>query len=258
MKYLLVLACTLAIVGCNRAKEEPSTAKTEVRREYYRVDPASAAKLRGTVRFVGRTPPLKVISMDAEEACEKLHNKPVHFASIVSGKEGELANVFVYVKSGLEDKAFEPPKEAVVLDQRGCMFTPRVVALRAGQTLAVKNSDPVSHNIHPMPQNSREWNQQQSPGAPDLMRRFVRPEVMIPVKCNVHSWMRSYIGVMDHPYFAVTGATGEFEWTALPPGEYTVAAWHEALGELTEKITVAPNAEATLTFIFRQAPSVRE
>ena len=250
MKYVLILACTFALVGCNRAKEELPT-KPAAPPEYFEIDPATAAKLSGTIRFAGTKPPAKVISMDAEEACEKLHDGPVRAVSVVTGKNEGLADVFVYVKSGLEGKAFEPPKQTVVLDQRGCMFTPRVVALHTGQTLAVKNSDPVSHNVHPMPQNSREWNQQQSPGAPDLMRRFVRPEAMIPVKCNVHSWMRSYIGVMDHPYFAVTGNTGEFGWMALPPGEYTVSAWHETLGELTETIRLDANADGKLHFTFR-------
>jgi hypothetical protein len=222
------------------------------------VNPASAASLRGTVRFSGKTPPAKAISMNAEEACEKLHDKPVQLTTVITGRGGALADSFVYIKSGLEGKTFEPPKEAVVLDQRGCMFVPRVVALHTGQTLAVKNSDPVSHNVHPMPRNSREWNQQQSPGAPDLARRFIRPEVMIPVKCNVHSWMRSYIGVMDHPYFAVTGSTGDFEWTQIPPGEYTVAVWHEALGELTERITLKANDHATVNFTFPPAPEKRD
>jgi hypothetical protein len=236
----------------------PAAAKTEAPPEYYRVDPASAASLRGTVRFPGKTPAAKAISMDAEEGCEKLHERPVRLTTIVTGRSGALAGAFVYIKSGLEGKTFEPPKEAVVLDQRGCMFVPRVVAIHTGQTLAVKNSDPVSHNVHPMPRNSREWNQQQSPGAPDLARRFIRPEVMIPVKCNVHSWMRSYIGVMDHPYFAVTGNGGDFEWTQIPPGEYTVAVWHETLGELTERIKLEANADATLNFTFQPGPEKRD
>jgi plastocyanin len=257
MKYGLVLAFTLVLVDCTKTKEEP-TEKVAAPPEYFKVDPATAAKLRGVVRFVGQKPPARVISMDAEEACEQLHDVPVRATTVVTGRSGSLTDVLVYIKSGLEGKEFEPPQEAVVLDQRGCMFTPRVIALHTGQTLAVKNSDPVSHNVHPVPKNSREWNQQQSPGAPDLKRRFVRSEVMIPVKCNVHSWMRSYIGVMDHPYFAVTGNTGEFKWTALPPGEYTVAAWHESLGELTEKITLAPNAEEEVNFTFRRSPSSQD
>lgn len=206
-------------------------------------EPAPAGVVRGTVRFTGKTPPKKAISMDAEEACGKLHRGPVYEQAVVTGKAGALANVFVYIKTGLEGKTFAPPKDVVVLDQRGCQFVPRVVAMQAGQTLAVRNSDPVSHNIHPRPANNREWNQQQSPGAPDLERRFARGEVMIPVKCNVHAWMKSWIGVMEHPYFAVTGPDGAFELRNLPPGEYTVAAWHEQLGEQLQRVTVSPKSE---------------
>jgi hypothetical protein len=251
MKLLILAICGVAMIGCGGEKAKaPEKAAVP---EYFKVDPATAGNVKGKVYFVGKRPAVKPISMDAEAACEKLHNKPVDGSGFSIGKDGGLANVFVYIKSGLEGKVFEPPKEAVVLDQRGCMFVPRVVALQARQTLTVKNSDPVSHNIHPNPQNNREWNQQQSPGAPDLVRRFARPEVMIPVKCNVHSWMRSYIGVLDHPYLAVTSENGDFAWSAVPPGNYTIAAWHETFGELTETMNVSTGSESAVKFTFRSA-----
>ena len=222
----------------------------EPQSEFFKPDPATAAKLSGTVRFTGKPPVAKRISMDAEEACEKLNPQPVSDATLVTGANGSLANALVYIKSGLEGKTFEPPKEAVVIDQKDCMFVPRVVPLRANQTLSVKNSDPVSHNIHPRPANNREWNQQQSPGSPNLERRFPRPEIMIPVRCNVHSWMRAWIAVLDHPWFAVTKEDGTFDWPSVPPGDYTVAVWHEALGELTEKVTLTPRGTGTVEFTF--------
>jgi hypothetical protein len=245
MKIGCICALAVILTACTQKKPEAAPIT------YYKVDPATAGKVRGAVRFQGKKPSAKPISMDAEEACEKLHADPVDGSGFVVGKDGAFQNVFVYIKSGLEGKAFEPPKQAVILDQRGCMFVPRVIALRAGQTLTVKNSDPVSHNIHPNPQNNREWNQQQSPGAPDLVRRFVRPEVMIPVKCNIHNWMRSYIGVVEHPYFGVTDASGAFDWKDIPPGEYVVAAWHEGLPELTQKVILGANREAILNFTFQ-------
>jgi plastocyanin len=249
VKHVLIIACVFALAGCTQStkKEVKSTAPPE----YFRVDASTAGKLSGTVKFTGKKAPSKVISMDAEEACQKLHQRPVREETVITGKDGSLANVFVYIKSGLEGKIFEPPKEAVMMDQRGCMFVPRVVAVRAGQTIAVKNSDPVSHNIHPRPRNNREWNQQQSPGAPDLARRFARSEVMIPVRCNVHSWMKSYIGVMEHPYFAVTGEAGAFEWAAVPPGDYVVAAWHEILGEQTGSVKLQPRGDQAVSLTFR-------
>jgi hypothetical protein len=112
------------------------------------------------------------------------------------------------------------------------------MALRTGQTIAVRNSDPVTHNVHPMPRNNRDWNQSQASGAPDLKRKFTVPEVMIPVKCNVHAWMKGYIAVLDHPYFAISAKDGEFSLKGLPPGQYTIAAWHESFGEKAEQVTL--------------------
>ena len=247
MKHVLVAVCAIAIAACQK-KPAP-----EPQAEFFQLDPATAAKLSGTVRFTGKPPEAKRISMDAEEACEKLNPQPVLNATVVTGVNGSLANALVYIKSGLEGKTFEPPKEAVVIDQKGCMFVPRVVPLRANQTLSVKNSDPVSHNIHPRPTNNREWNQQQPPGSPDLERRFPRPEIMIPVRCNVHSWMRAWIAVLDHPWFAVTKEDGTFDWPSVPPGDYTVAVWHETLGELTEKVTLAPRGTGNVEFRYPEA-----
>lgn len=126
------------------------------------------------------------------------------------GKERVLANAFVYIKQGLEDKSFEPPTESVTIDQNGCWFSPRVLGIRVGQTFKVTNSDPLTHNIHPLPEINRDWNQSQSPGDQPLTRRFTQPEVMVRVKCNIHSWMHAWVGVVAHPYFAVTGADGAF------------------------------------------------
>jgi plastocyanin len=241
------LICLL-LAGCASEKQPEKAAVEKV--EYFVPDPATASTVSGIVTFLGTAPAAKRISMDAEAECEKLHPEPVYEQSLVVARDRGLANAFVYIKSGLEGKNFAPSEKAVEINQKGCQFIPRVLALRKGQTLAVKNSDPVSHNIHPLPQNNREWNQQQSPGAADLQRRFGFPEVMIPVKCNVHAWMRSYIGVMEHPYFAVTAADGGFRFEALPPGNYVVAAWHEKLGELTQPLTVAAKSEAKLAFAY--------
>ncbi len=217
---------------------------------YFTPDPAASGTIRGTVRYRGGVPKPKAISMNAEEDCERLHAKPVYDQPVAVDSKGGLGNAFVYLKSGLEGKAFAPAQTAVAIDQKGCQFVPRVVALRAGQTLTVRNSDPVSHNIHPRPVNNREWNQQQQPGAEDLQRRFAFAEVMIPVKCNVHAWMKSYIGVVQHPYFAVTPADGTFSLEDVPPGSYTIAVWHETLGELTESVVLAAKGGADVEMVF--------
>ncbi len=246
MRRLAGLAMVV-LVGCG-----PKAPVVEKKAEaFFTPDPATMGSLQGKVTFVGKAPAAKVISMDAEAACQALHPKPVLDAQVVVAKDQSLANVFVYVKSGLEGKTFAPSSEAVELVQKGCQFVPRVIALRTRQTLMVKNADPVSHNIHPQPQHNREWNQQQSPGAADLQRRFGFPEVMIPVKCNVHAWMRSYIAVMEHPYFAVTAADGGFRFDGLPPGSYVVAAWHEKFGEMTQTLMVTPKSAGEMAFVYR-------
>jgi len=251
-------AAALAAVGCGNDKPPEKAAATPAAPaaakpvDYFHVDSATAAIIRGKITFKGAAPAKKLISMDSEAGCSAAHaGHPVYDDVVLTGKDGALANAFVYIQSGLEGKTFEPPKEPVSLDQHGCLFVPRVFGIRAGQVLDLKNSDTVSHNIHPMPKENREWNQQQSPQSPDLEHKFPRPEVMIPVKCNVHSWMRAYIGVVDHPYFAVTGPDGSFEWTNVPPGDYTIAVWHEKLGDQTKQVHLGASASAAADFTYR-------
>src|SRR5260370_26255042 len=201
----LAMSCALLMLGCGRS---PIAQKAETVKpvEYFHVDPSTAGTLRGKITFHGTALAKTAISMNAEAWCEQAHNgRPAYDQPVIVGKDAGLANAFVYIQSGLEGKVFEPVQESVTLDQHGCMFAPRVIGIRAGQTLRVTNSDVVSHNIHPLPKNNREWNQQQEPQAPDLQRKFARTEILIPVKCNVHSWMHAYIGVVEHPYFAGTG-----------------------------------------------------
>ena len=242
-RRLLPFAAVAMLAGCGAKTPPPAEKPKAAPVEYFHVDPATAGTVSGSVTFSGHKPPRKPIDMNSDAGCPGGYNEPV-----VTGKSGGLANAFVYISSGLEGRKFEPPADSVVLDQHGCMFAPRVVGLLAGQTLDVRNSDQVSHNIHPMPTNNREFNQQQSPGSPDIEHKFPRPDVMIPVKCNVHSWMHAYIGVLSHPYFAVTGAAGTFEWKNVPPGDYTVTVWHETLGELKQQIHVPPSGTEAVTF----------
>jgi plastocyanin len=173
------------------------------------------------------------LDMNADEDCMKLHARP---AAEVLDEYG-----LIYVKdfpAGSASPADPAPAAKPVIDQKGCLFAPRIVAVRTGQPIAVRNSDPVSHSIHPMPKNNREWNQQQTPGAPDLERKFGFAETIIPVKCNIHAWMKSYIAVFAHPHFAVVPRGGTYRFSSLPDGDYTIALWLESRGEITRRVRV--------------------
>jgi plastocyanin len=170
---------------------------------------------------------------------------------VTVNNNGTLANVFVYIKSGLEDKKFEPPSEPVVIDQNGCRFNPRVLGVQVGQNLKVTNSDPLTHNIHPLAQVNRDWNQSQPAGASPLTRRFAQQEIMIRVKCNIHSWMHAWIGSVAHPYFTVTGDDGSFSLRNIPPGTYTIEAWQEEFGRQEQQVTLEPSGKGDLVFKFK-------
>jgi plastocyanin len=155
------------------------------------------------------------------------------------------------VKDGLDPEyAFETPTTPVVIDQKGCVYTPRVVGVRVGQPIEVVNSDPTLHNVHALPMVNQEFNQGQPVQYSKLSRTFTAPEVMVRFKCDVHSWMAAWVGVVAHPYFAVTGADGSFQLPNLPPGTYTLEAWHEKLGPKTAKVTVAAGQTQAASFTF--------
>lgn len=253
---LLVAAAASLFQGCSKAPESKAPARSTVapvKPVYYKVDPATAGVIAGRIVFEGKRPAPKVIDMSEDATCSKLHETPVYDQSLVINGNGTIKNVFVYVKQGLEGKTFQTPSEPVVLDQKGCWYTPRVLGIQTHQILKVVNSDPVTHNVHPMARENRAWNQSQDPGAPPLARYFIHPEIMIPVKCNVHSWMRAWIGVLDHPYFAVTGKDGRFEISDLPPGDYTIEAWQEKLGTQEQKVTLPASGKQGLVFTFKES-----
>jgi len=213
----------------------------------------AAAVVKGTVKFQGTAPKAMHIDMSADPKCVQAHPGGGSTEDIVADASGGLENVIVYVSQGLGDAKFDPPTEPAVIEQKGCMYKPHVVALRANQTLKVVNADGTTHNIHPSPNNNRELNQTQPPGVP-LSMTFAREEIAIPVKCNIHPWMHSYIAVFKHPFFAVTGKGGSFEIENLPPGNYTITAWHEKLGTSIQKITVGESETKGLEFVFKAQP----
>jgi len=211
------------------------------------VDPAEAATISGMIHFEGEPPAPEPIDMSEEPACaEKYDTEPVKEPVVAS--DGRLANVFVYVKAGLPDRDW-PVGETVVLDQEGCRYVPHVLALQTGQTLAIENSDGILHNINTTPEVNRGFNISQ-PVEMTTEREFGQPEVMIPVKCDVHGWMEAYIGVQDHPYMAVSGPDGSFTIENLPPGTYTIETWHEVYGVQTAEVTVAARETGEAMFTY--------
>jgi plastocyanin len=192
----------------------------------------------GKISYAGASS-AEVIKMNADPVCAKEHaGKPVHKED-VEATGGGLANVFIYVKEGVKKDGLPPaPATAVDFDQRGCQYHPHVMGLRVGQSLKIINSDPTMHNVHVMAKSNPAFNMGMPNKGQTVEKKFTKPEVMVKVKCDVHGWMNAYIGVVDHPFFAVSDASGTFNIAGLPPGDYTIEAWHEKLGAKTEKVTV--------------------
>jgi hypothetical protein len=256
--FYLTLAAMLAIAitGCGK-KENTETNEQPVANSTAKkvVDTSTVGSVTGSVTLDGKPVPAKPINMSAEPYCQKAHPTPVVPPEVVVNDKGDLANVVVYVKDGLSDYSFDTPKEPVVLNQQGCMYDPHIIALMTGQTFEVKNDDQTTHNIHPMPKDNREWNKSQPPGATPIDETFGRAEVAIPVKCNVHPWMKSYIFVFKNPYYAVTSKDGKFELKDLPPGTYTIEAWHEKYGVSDQTVTIGAKESKPLTFTFKTSAS---
>jgi plastocyanin len=215
-------------------------------------DEVNGATVTGKVSFEGTKPTMRTIDMSANPVCTKAHAAaPQKSEEVVINANGTVKYAFVWIKTGLPDKQWAVPTSDVALDQHGCMYQPHVLGVMAGQKIDIKNSDPTNHNIHPLPQTNQEWNESQPPGSDVKVQSFPRQEVMIPVKCNIHPWMRSYIGVVSHPFFAVTGDDGTFTIKGLPPGTYTIETWHEKYGTQDQQITVGPKESKTVDFSFK-------
>jgi plastocyanin len=239
------------LAGCSKKEEAQPAAAPEAAAPAAAaatpIDPATVASVSGTVKLDGAAPKAAKIDMSQDAAC-----KGANSAETIVADAGNLANVFVYVKDGLGTRTFDVPTAAVTIDQQGCKYHPHVLGVMTGQNIDIKNDDQTTHNIHPTPQSNREWNESQPPNAAPIEKNFAREEIMLPVKCNQHPWMRMYINVVKSPFYAVTGPDGKYELKGLPPGTYTIAFVQEKLGEQTQQVTLAAKDSKTVDQSFKQ------
>ena len=216
------------------------------------IDEANGATISGKVIFTGDKPAMPTIDMSANPMCERQHSTPQHAETVVLNLNSTIRYTFVWIKEGLPQARWAPPQTSVVLDQNGCVYRPHALALMVGQQLEIDNSDPVNHNVHAEAQVNVPWNESQPPQADKKFKTFPRQEIWFPVTCSVHPWMRAFLSVVSHPFFAVTGEDGTFTLKGVPPGTYTVEAIQEKFGRKTAQVTVAAHESKTVDFTYTQ------
>jgi plastocyanin len=212
----------------------------------------SEGGIGGKVAYEGTPAKQKLINMSKEPSCASQHPTPLATETVVVGPGNALQNVVVYISAGVPDET-PPPTQAVSIVQKGCQYLPHIVPIVVNQELKIVNEDTTSHNIHPLAKINREWNKSQLPGMPPFSEKFDKPE-FIPVKCNVHAWMHGTFAVLKNSHYAVSGRDGRFTLPNLPPGKYTVTAWHESYGNQTKEVTITGNEIRTVDFTFKAKP----
>jgi plastocyanin len=258
----LTIALTLLALAaaCGGSKTDTTTPETSSTAKEF-TPKGNEGTVTGVIAFTGTPPAPKKIATDADPVCGQKNPNLSTEDTIV--KDGKMANALVYIKDGatadgtkIGDYSYKTPADALTLDQNGCHYVPHVSAIMVNQKINITNSDPTQHNIHFTPKNNPDWNQSQPNGAAPLTHSFARSEILVPVKCNQHPWMKAYIGVLKHPFFAVSAEDGSFTIKGVPPGTYTVAAWHEGGQTGTEKtmqVTVPANGSGKADFAFGEA-----
>ena len=243
---------TISVTGCgNKQPSSGSADKAPTNHAIGKpVDATTAGSVTGKIQFTGVLPQNKTINMIDVPNCAKLHSEPVMTEGAVAGDNGTLQNVVVYLQGDFSAYSFPPAPAPVQVDQQGCIYVPHVVAVMTGDPLQVTSKDAVTHNINAMSQLHQGWNETQMPGGPSIVKRFAQEEIPMTVKCNMHPWMRFYLAVVDHPYFQVTGKDGQFALRNVPPGTYTLTAWHETFGTKKQTIVIQPKQEQTVSITY--------
>ncbi len=249
------LALAASIVACggsnsSKSAEPSATPAAPAAPAGQKVDTATAGDVKGIVMLDGTAPKNEPIKMNADPVCVKA-NTTAQFQETYMVTDRHLANVFVYVKDGLGNYIYDTPTEPVKLNQLGCLYRPHVFGARVGQPVEIANSDSTLHNIHALPKGNEEFNTGQPIQGMKTTHTFTAKEVMVPFKCDVHGWMNAYVGVLDHPYFATTDKDGKLELKSLPPGTYTIEAWHEKLGAMTQSVTLGQKESKEVNFTFK-------
>jgi hypothetical protein len=249
----LFLSCALALSSCGGESDEEIFGEEEGGSGggAMTIDPATAGTITGKVVFEGTAPAPEAVSQDSDPVCATASSGlKADVTQPVVVSDGKLANVFVYISEGI-DGSFAPPTDPVLFDQQGCRYHPHVAGAMVGQKIQFKNSDPTLHNVHASPTKNPGFNLAQATQGKVDEKSFEQPEVMIPVTCDVHGWMKSYVGVLPHPFYSVSANDGAFSLKGVPPGTYTVTAWHEKLGEQKQQVVVKEKETKDIAFTFK-------
>lgn len=210
----------------------------------------AGGSITGTITFEGKAPKMKPLRLDADPICVANNEIAPKKEWLILDENKGVKNVLVFITEGLNID-YSPPEEPMVIDQKGCIYSPHVVGIMAGQQLDILNNDGTLHNIHALPKVNKEFNKAQPRSKKKLSVKFEKPEAPFKIKCDVHPWMGAYIGVFDHPCFSVSGDDGTYIISDLKPGEYVIEAWHEKLGSQTANVTVSDSA-AHQDFTFKK------
>jgi hypothetical protein len=247
VKLALVLVAAVALASCAGPTPAPVPAESRAA-----ADPATVGTVTGRITVEGAVPPAALFRLDADPKCAAMGEGDRRAdESILLGEDNTLRNVFVYVKDGLPPRMYPVPTTPVVLDQQQCRYLPRVLGVQVGQQLTIRNSDPLLHNVRSVGVINDTFDIGTPVQGMEVPRTFATREVMVPVTCNVHAWMHAYLGVLEHPFFAVSDEAGRFSIGQLPPGTYTIEFWHERFGTATQQVTVAAQQTHDLAFSYK-------